>query len=106
MSILCESFGRRKDRCPELLRALKYNYWIEQIHLTSALSQWLGDPWNVDDKMMVEKILSLNKCNRRYLQDEASNKQAGTQVLADVGNDMDCIYYHVLENPLLVYRND
>ena len=93
-------------RCPGLLRALKQNYWVEHIHLMSSSWGEPGEVWDRGDELMIDVILRLNRSNRRYLHDEASNKHVGTQVLADVGNDMDCIYYHLLENPLLVVRKE
>ena len=93
-------------RCPGLSRALKHNYWIKHIHLTHRYGYSPGDVWNTNDEKMLDVMLRLNRCNRRYLQDEAFNKHAATQVLADVGDDMDCIYYHLLENPSILYREE
>lgn len=44
--------------------------------------------------------MKLNKHGRSYLA-EGKSKISGFELLASVANDLDCIYYHLREYPLL-----
>jgi hypothetical protein len=46
-------------------------------------------------------ILRVNQAGRRYLIDDARSIAKGVEVLIDVRDDLDCFFYHLLENPML-----
>jgi hypothetical protein len=46
-------------------------------------------------------ILRLNQAGRRYLIDDAGSIAKGVEVLTDVRDDLGCLFYHLLENPML-----
>lgn len=47
------------------------------------------------------EILQLNKAGRRYLAEDATSRSKCIAVLAKVKHDLDCLYYHMQENPIL-----
>jgi hypothetical protein len=46
-------------------------------------------------------ILRLNQAGRRYLIEHAGSIASGVEVLITVSDDLDCLFYHLLENPFL-----
>jgi hypothetical protein len=54
-----------------------------------------------DETGELGSILRLNKAGRRYLIDDAGSIAKGVEVLIDVRNNLGCLFYHLLENPLL-----
>jgi Ran GTPase-activating protein (RanGAP) involved in mRNA processing and transport len=46
-------------------------------------------------------LLRLNKVGRRYLIKDAASIAKGVEVLIGVSDDLDCLFYHLLENPTL-----
>jgi hypothetical protein len=46
-------------------------------------------------------ILRLNRAGRRYLIEDAGSIAKGVEVLSTVSEDLNCLLYHLLENPLL-----
>lgn len=64
----------------------------------------LLDNVSEEDKNCVDKstsiIFKLNKHARRYLV-EGKSKNRGVALLGAVADDLDCIYFHLLENPTL-----
>lgn len=68
-------------------------YFIDQF--------WGTQSRNLTGKIMV--IKKLNKAGRRYLTESGSEcKAAGIKVLSKVSDDLDCLYYHLRENPALM----
>jgi hypothetical protein len=43
----------------------------------------------------------LNEAGRRYLIEDAGSIASGVEVLITVSEDLDCLFYHLLENPFL-----
>jgi hypothetical protein len=54
-----------------------------------------------DETGELHAILRLNQAGRRYLIDNAGSIAKGVEVLIDVRDDLDCLFYHLLENPIL-----
>jgi hypothetical protein len=46
-------------------------------------------------------LLRLNQAGRRYLIEDAASITKGVEVLISVGDDIGCLFYHLLENPTL-----
>jgi hypothetical protein len=53
----------------------------------------------------VRAILRLNKARRRYLIEDGSSISKGVRVLSAVSDDINCVFYHLLENPRLCDRS-
>jgi hypothetical protein len=54
-----------------------------------------------DETGELHAILRLNQAGRRYLIDDAGSIAKGVEVLIDVRDDLGCLFYHLLENPML-----
>jgi hypothetical protein len=46
-------------------------------------------------------ILRLNKAGRGYFIHDPASREKGVEVLIQVSDDLDCLFYHLRENPLL-----
>lgn len=68
--------------------ALKHSYGI------SCFEGGLNDP-------AVEMICILNAAGRRYLTNDPSSPTSGVRVLSAVADNLDAIFFHLLENPSL-----
>ena len=84
-----------------LVTTLRNNYTMSAIPFTI-------DPSSPDkERKLVEKavatILALNKKGRRYLL-ENRTRTKGLNLLVAVKDDLDCLYFHLLENPSLCAR--
>lgn len=80
---------------------LRNNYTMSAIPFTI-------DPSSPDkDRKLVETaiatILTLNKKGRRYLL-ENRTRTKGLNLLVAVKDNLDCLYFHLLENPSLCAR--
>ena len=88
---------------PALLEAMTYNHTIQQIDLCSRYEDESSgiDPWDKDFQQTIETIVELNRSGRAYLRmDDGPEKKAdGVHVLTHVRHKLDCIYYHLCENP-------
>jgi hypothetical protein len=87
------------DKCCEeaamLVSAVKKNYG-----LTS-----LGD--SIETRVpVVCTVLRLNSAGRRYLVQDAACVAKGCALLSAVSDDLDCLYFHLLENPSLCERRE
>jgi hypothetical protein len=70
---------------------VKKNYGLENL-----------EDFNGCDKTgELRTILRLNKSGRRYLIQDAGSISKGVEVLVAVRDDLSCLFYHLLENPLL-----
>jgi len=49
-------------------------------------------------------ILQLNGCGRRYLVEDKFSKRRAVSLLAKVAHDLNCIYFHIRENPQVCKR--
>jgi hypothetical protein len=47
-------------------------------------------------------ICKLNKAGRRYLSENSSSREAAVNVLTEVVDDIDCLFYHICENPVVL----
>jgi hypothetical protein len=50
-------------------------------------------------------ILRLNQAGRRYLIEDGSSVSKGVEVLSAVRSDINCVFFHLLENPSLCNRS-
>jgi hypothetical protein len=97
----CEANVNEVLTCPALLKALKRNYTIQCIRLTSEPFWETQCSWDAASTTTISMLCRLNRSGRRYVQVDSSNRFRGLQVLEAVNDDLDCLYYHLRENPLL-----
>jgi hypothetical protein len=75
-----------------LISIVKKNYGLQS----------LDEDFYAHDKTgELHTILRLNQAGRRYLIEDAGSISSGVEVLITVSEDLDCLFYHLLENPLL-----
>jgi hypothetical protein len=95
--IECNHAGRdvslTKEEDKRIAAILKKNYALETI-LNSLNPE--GD---------VSAILRLNAAGRRYLIEDGNSIPKGVEVLSRVNNDINCVFFHLLENPRLCDRS-
>jgi len=72
----------------ELVLAFQQNFSIE-------------DLWIDQNDELIRAICRLNKAGRSYICKDANSKEKCIQVLDKVKDDLDCLYYHLRENPVL-----
>jgi hypothetical protein len=83
------------DEDKQTAALLKKNYALESLPGID-LKNKAGD---------VGAILRLNKAGRRYLIKEGSSISKGIEVLSAVSNEINCVFFHLLENPRLCDRS-
>jgi hypothetical protein len=71
---------------------IKKNYGLEKLDEGLAAQDTTGE---------LGTILRLNRAGRRYLIEDAGSIAKGVEVLVAVQDDLGCLFYHLLENPLL-----
>jgi hypothetical protein len=86
------------DEVNQLVSILMKNYGLEHLepYILSAGDQY-GDP-------TVKAILRLNRAGRRYLIEDEFSISKGVEVLSGVNDDINCVFFHLLENPGLCER--
>jgi hypothetical protein len=83
------------EQATALLDLIKGNYSLEKLDIS--------DNCFPDLKKEMDIIMRLNAAGRRYVVlGEESNVQAGIYVLSAVSDDLDCLFYHLRENPLIL----
>ena len=82
-----------------MLDAFRGNYTLEVFHALRSDARGFED---LDDlgSYTQHTIRTITKLNS-YLATNASSRHKGVQVLASVSDDLDCLFYHLLENPSL-----
>jgi hypothetical protein len=75
-----------------LISIVKENYGLEALDENVTV---------LDLKRELGAILRLNRAGRRYMIQDAGSIAKGVEVLSDVSDDLDCVFLHLLENPLL-----
>jgi hypothetical protein len=75
-----------------LISLVKKNYGLENLDKGLPARDTSGE---------LATILRLNQAGRRYLLEDAGSIAKGVEVLVVVRDDLGCLFYHLLENPLL-----
>jgi hypothetical protein len=82
----------RVDETKRLIKVVKKNYCLEDI----------DEDWAFYDKTgELSSILRLHRAGRDYLIQDMGSIAKGVEVLVGVRDDLDCLFYHLRENPLL-----
>jgi hypothetical protein len=84
------------DEVKQMASLLKKNYTFHSFAPAYALENRAGD---------LGAILRLNAAGRRYLIVDGSSISKGVEVLSAVSDDINCLFFHLLENPLLCNRS-
>jgi hypothetical protein len=53
---------------------------------------------------LFDMILKLNSSGRNYLEKDPENQLKGFDVLGKVSDSLDCLFFHLRENPMLCQR--
>jgi hypothetical protein len=92
--------------CSLLVEAVKNSYTIQHLRLVSTRDvSNQDDSWDADTMANISMIFRLNRSGRVYMEADASNQSEGLKVLGAVSEDLDCLYFHLRENPLLCGEN-
>jgi hypothetical protein len=83
------------DEIKQMASLLKKNYALESLP-DIDLKNEAGD---------IGTILRLNEAGRRYLIEDGSSISKGVEVLSRVYNEINCVFFHLLENPRLCDRS-
>ena len=89
---------RTQYALPTFLEALTTNYTVLKVAFECAN---LGEPWDPAWKANVEALIRLNVAGRGRVAMDPTNKRNSINVLDQVREDMDCIFIHLCENPLI-----
>jgi hypothetical protein len=82
----------KDGKMEHFISLVKKNYGLES----------LDEGFYAHDKTgELRTILRLNQAGRRYLVEDAGSIAKGVEVLVDVREDLDCLFYHLLKNPFL-----
>jgi hypothetical protein len=97
--ILCD-FPENKNSASEIVAAVKRNYVLEEFSVLQIGREEVRffDP---NQQSVLNSILCLNKAGRRYMVEDPTSVGKGVQVLSKVRDDLDCLFLHLQENPLL-----
>ena len=100
-----------KHKAPKLWEALKLNYHIQDVrlgvhdlphHFFMSGNEYYNDVWDADLLANVEMVTRLNRAGRSYMALENKDRSMGHAVLAQVNDSLDCLFFHLQENPVLV----
>jgi hypothetical protein len=98
VSLAHNTAGRRLvltyDACNQLASILTKNFKLESLP-DFFLNDQFGD---------LGIILRLNGAGRRYLIQDKGSVAKGVEVLCAVNDDLNCVFFHLLENPSLCKR--
>jgi hypothetical protein len=90
---LCPAFASMsEEEMNQVVSLVKKNYSLAVLEEGLCAHDTTGE---------VGTVLRLNQAGRRYLIEDAASIAKGVEVLIDVRNDLDCLFYHLLENPTL-----
>jgi NDP-sugar pyrophosphorylase family protein len=84
----------------DLVAAVQTNYGLE------AVCTYGDAIIDSNAKSMLNCIPRLNKAGRCYLTDDPTSRVKGVAVLEEVIYDLDCLFLHLQENPLLCLRQE
>jgi len=74
---------------------------IRLLQWKSELGAWIRKKRHY---VLVDGIFHMNRAGRSYFQDDAGNKNLGVKVLLSVIDNLNCLFIHLRENPVLCDR--
>jgi hypothetical protein len=90
LSLVLNSFG--EEEMQRVVSLVKKNFSL------ALLDEYVSAG---DETAELGTILRLNRAGRCYLIDDAGSIAKGIKVLIDVRDDLNCLFYHLLENPMI-----
>ena len=91
--------GEKPCLFPLLLAALKSDYKLTSIKFGTI---YIGtSPWDPDSVENARTLMSLNQAGRGYLGKDPTNRFQASHVLGQTSDNLDCIFTHLQENPIV-----
>ena len=87
---------------PALIAAMRSNYTLKRVHFRA--SAYNEDPRDADFKAETETLTRLNRSGRVYMKSDAGNSRKALILLESASDSLDCIFFHLRENPLFCKR--
>ena len=118
-----QALSEFSDKCPQLETiTVDLPKWLR--YSAPALLQAVSNSWTLQVRFIFKKRLSshdaisddpdmakrfrimsdLNRAGRVYAQSDPTDWRKGLDVLAQVSENLDCLYFHLRENPLICER--
>lgn len=104
-----EEYMKSKDGS-QLAQTFANNYLVNELTLMTSyyspsphtnLMEFPEKGKESKDAIILRSSLDLNQAGRRYMLQDISNKTKGVAVLAEVADNVDAIFMHLRENPIL-----
>jgi hypothetical protein len=92
---------KHAHHCSLLFEVVKKSYTIQLVRLVTSRGSNIVDLWDVDMMANTRMICRLNRSGRAYMAGDSNNQREGFKVLGAVNEDLNCLYFHLRENPLL-----
>ena len=87
---------------PALCNAMSTNCTMKRINFKHTILPFdTRSFWDASDAKKIATLIRLNERGRAYLTTEPNCRSAGVSVLEQVSDDIDCLFVHLRENPLL-----
>jgi hypothetical protein len=105
LDILCTGYNLAQyalstENGDRVVSELCQNYELRRIQISPKQRNthtWGQPEW----RQKLDAFLRLNIAGRRYLWQDASDRRACVAVLSGVSSSLNCLYLHLLENPLI-----
>ena len=91
----------RALQLPLFFQALRTNSSLKDVTTNCRYMYSLFDALDNNARRQLEVVLRLNREGRSYMSTEPSNMAKALGVLERVHDDLDCLFYHLRENPLI-----
>ncbi|GKY99136.1 hypothetical protein MPSEU_000869100 [Mayamaea pseudoterrestris] len=94
LTLVCrgrKAAGTPSSRYSLLLKAMETNYTLKHVALKPLRKSVRGK---------IETFCRLNKAGRKYMATDSGNQIKAIRVLAQVSDDLTCLFTHLRENPL------
>jgi hypothetical protein len=95
---MIQAYSPNEISCPAVCTTMRSNYTLCQLLLKPS---YLGDAAQL---ALIKTICRLNLAGRSYMEADANSKLDGYKVLGEVKDDLNCLFYHLRENPVLCER--
>ncbi|GKY94575.1 hypothetical protein MPSEU_000423100 [Mayamaea pseudoterrestris] len=105
--------GKLQRAEPNFLCALKKNFTLRVYVKFQHLQNVFGDNeeedkekrlWGENVQQTVTMLRRLNRWGRNYMLRDANDYNRGFEMLEKAGNDLNCLFFHLRENPPLCWR--
>lgn len=82
-----------------VLESLQQNYTLSECPFCIGTGGSKQEKKDIMESVRI--IYKLNRFGRQYLRDEKGSKEKAVTLLSKVNDDLDCTFFHLLENPTL-----